>query len=233
MIAFRSIRSRILAAGLGVVLFGAVPAAAQRKASASKKATAKKKKDTKPPKPRDYSKTLAILHTAQGDITLKFFYDKAPNHVKNFIDLAASGFYDGTLFHRVLPGFMIQGGDPVTKEKGTNPNYYGSGGNKDAQGNPVNVKAEFNDVSHRRGILSMARATDPDSASSQFFIVVKDSPFLDKQYTAFGEVTKGIDVADKIVAESSTDPSSGPRGLPRNYQMLQKVELVDETAAKQ
>jgi peptidyl-prolyl cis-trans isomerase B (cyclophilin B) len=232
VIAFRFLRSRILAAGLGLALSGALVAAPPTKTPSSKKAAAKKKKDTKPLKPRDYSKTLAILHTPQGDITLKFFYDKAPNHVKNFIDLAASGFYDGTLFHRVLPGFMIQGGDPVTKEKGTNPNYYGSGGNKDAQGNPVNVKAEFNDVSHRRGVLSMARATDPDSASSQFFIVVKDSPFLDRQYTAFGEVTKGIDIADKLVAESNYDPSSGPRGLPRNYQALQKVELVDETTTK-
>lgn len=228
--AFRSVRS-ILAGGLaGLLLAGAAPAAAQTKAPA-KKSTAKKKV-TKPPKPRDYSKTLAILHTSQGDITVKFFYDKAPNHVKNFIDLAGTGFYDGTLFHRVIAGFMIQGGDPLTKQKGTNPNFYGSGGNKDAQGNPINLKAEFNEVPHRRGVVSMARASEPDSASSQFFIVVKDSPFLDRQYTAFGEVVKGIEVADKIVTESNTDPASGPRGVPRNYQTLQKVELVDESSVK-
>jgi peptidyl-prolyl cis-trans isomerase B (cyclophilin B) len=222
----------MLAGGLGLMLMGALPAAAQTRTPARKTTARKKKKDTKPVKPRDYGKTLAILHTSQGDITVKFFYDKAPAHVKNFIDLAASGFYDGTLFHRVIPGFMIQGGDPITKEKGANPSFYGSGGNKDAQGNPVTLKAEFNDVSHRRGIVSMARASDPDSASSQFFVVVKDSPFLDKQYTAFGEVVKGIEAADKIVAESNTDPASGARGLPRNYQTLQKVELVDESATK-
>ena len=178
-------------------------------------------------KPRDYAHTLAVLKTSQGDITVKFYYDKAPGHVKNFIDLSAKGFYDGTLFHRVIPGFMVQGGDPLTKDP-ANAAVYGTGGNKDAQGNPVNLKAEFNDVSHRRGVLSMARASDPNSASSQFFLVVKDSPFLDRQYTAFGEVVKGLEVADKIVAESNTDPASGGRGVPRSYQKIVKVELIDE-----
>jgi len=145
---------------------------------------------------RDYANTLATLQTDAGDITLKFLYDKAPNHVKNFVDLAASGFYDGTFFHRVIPGFMIQGGDPNTKVSPAAPGKaYGTGGN----GNN-HVKAEFNDVSHKRGIVSMARASDPNSASSQFFIVVKDSTFLDGQYSAFGEVVSGMDVADKIVS---------------------------------
>ena len=181
-------------------------------------------------KTRDYAHTLAVLKTSQGDVTLKFFSEKAPNHAKNFIDLAAKGFYDGTLFHRVIPGFMIQGGDPLTKDP-KNAAVYGTGGNRDEKGAPVNVKAEFNETSHRRGILSMARASSPDSASSQFFIVVKDSPFLDRQYTAFGEVVKGMDVVDKIVTASDTDPASGGAGRPRSFQKLIKVELVEEPAA--
>jgi len=188
------------------------------------------KKETKVTKTRDYARTLAVLKTSQGDVTLRFFYDKAPNHSKNFIDLAAKGFYDGTAFHRVIPEFMIQGGDPNTKKPETPETRYGTGNNRDAEGKPVYVKAEFNETAHRRGILSMARASNPDSASSQFFICVKDSPFLDRQYTAFGEVVSGIGVVDKIVAESNYDPASGGAGKPRNLQKLVKVELVEESA---
>ena len=136
-----------------------------------------------------------------GDITLKFFYDKAPHHVQNFVDLAASGFYDGTMFHRVIPGFMIQGGDPNTKRPEDPTHPYGTGGNV-VGGKEVRLKAEFNDISHKRGILSMARSPDPNSASSQFFIVVKDSTFLDNQYSAFGEVVSGLDVTDKVAGTS-------------------------------
>jgi len=144
---------------------------------------------------RDYANTIATLQTDMGDIQIKFFYDKAPKHVENFIDLAASGFYDGTLFHRVIPGFMIQGGDPNTKKPEDPSKPWGTGGNGSNR-----IKAEFNDTSHKRGIVSMARAADPNSASSQFFIVVKDSTFLDGQYSAFGEVVSGMEVADKIAA---------------------------------
>lgn len=149
--------------------------------------------------PRDYANTLAVLQTDMGDITLKFYYDKAPKHVENFVDLAASGFYDGTMFHRVIPGFMIQAGDPLTKKAEDPRRPYGTGGNV-VDGKEVRIKAEFNDTTHKRGVLSMARASDPNSASSQFFIVVKDSPFLDHQYSAFGEVVSGMEVADKIAA---------------------------------
>jgi peptidyl-prolyl cis-trans isomerase B (cyclophilin B) len=134
-----------------------------------------------------------------GDITMKFFYDKAPRHVQNFVDLAGSGFYNGTMFHRVIPGFMIQGGDPNTKNPEDPMHPYGTGGHM-VDGKEQRLKAEFNDTSHKRGIVSMARASDPNSASSQFFIVVKDSTFLDNQYSAFGEVVSGMDVADKIAA---------------------------------
>jgi len=132
------------------------------------------------------------IETNLGAIKFKLLPELAPEHVRNFVQLAQSGFYDGTLFHRVIPGFMIQGGDPNTK----NPDLKSQWG----MGGPGhNIKAEFNSRSHLRGIISMARSQDPDSAGSQFFIVTSDSTFLDREYTVFGEVTDGMDVADKIV----------------------------------
>lgn len=165
----------------------------------------------------DYKDKVAELHTSEGEIDIRFFPDVAPNHVKNFIDLAQKGFYNGTKFHRVIPGFMIQGGDPNTKSADTSG--WGTGGSG------KNVGAEFSAISHKRGIVSMARAPDPNSASSQFFIVVKDSTFLDRQYTVFGEVTKGMEVADKIVA--------APRGAndrPNNPTTITKVVIRDAKA---
>ena len=134
----------------------------------------------------------AIIKTKFGDMELKFLPDVAPKHVENFIKLAKSGFYNGTIFHRVIPGFMIQGGDPNTKDS-LKKNTYGQGGPG------YQVKAEFNELPHKRGVLSMARAQDLDSAGSQFFVIVEESRFLDRKYTVFGEVVKGIGVADKIV----------------------------------
>ena len=135
--------------------------------------------------------TDVIVKTSFGNIKFNLLPDIATETVRNFSQLAKSGFYNGTLFHRIIPGFMIQGGDPNTK----NPDKSTWG-----QGGPgYNLKAEFNTRSHLRGIVSMARATDPDSAGSQFFIVTSDSTFLDRQYTVFGEVVEGIEVADKIV----------------------------------
>ena len=166
---------------------------------------------------RDAAHTLAVVHTSQGDFTIRFFDDRAPNHVKNFLELAASGFYDGTLFHRVIRDFIIQGGDPLTKDP-KNAFLWGNAGRTDAKGNPITLKPEFNDTSHRRGIVSMARSSAPDSASSQFFIVLKDYPSLDHQYTAFGEVVKGMDVVDRLAAVSDPDPSNPTLGKPRNPQ---------------
>jgi len=135
--------------------------------------------------------TKAIIETNQGKIEFNLLPDLAPETVRNFIKLANSGYYDGTLFHRVIPGFMIQGGDPNTKQPDKS---------KWGQGGPgYSLKAEFSSRSHLSGIVSMARATDPDSAGSQFFIVTTDSTFLNGQYTVFGEVTEGMDVAEKIV----------------------------------
>ena len=133
----------------------------------------------------------ATLETNFGNIVFELSPNIAPETVRNFTKLAKSNFYDGTLFHRVIPGFMIQGGDPNTKTP--NKSKWGQGGPG------YTIKAEFNSRSHMRGIVSMARATDPNSAGSQFFIVTTDSTFLDKQYTVFAEVVKGMDVADKIV----------------------------------
>ncbi|GAB1721683.1 MAG: Peptidyl-prolyl cis-trans isomerase [Nitrospira sp.] len=135
--------------------------------------------------------TVTSKNESWGQIVLRFFPDVAPNHVKNFTELAKKGFYNGTTFHRVIPGFMIQGGDPNSK----NPDRASHG-----MGGPGhNVKAEFNSKPHKRGTLSMARANDPDSAGSQFFICVNDANFLDWQYTVFGEVQSGLDVVDKVV----------------------------------
>ena len=131
------------------------------------------------------------IETDLGKISFNLLPKLAPETVRNFEKLAKDGFYDGTLFHRVIPGFMIQGGDPNTKTD--NKDSWGMGGPG------YNLKAEFNSRSHLRGIVSMARSQNPDSAGSQFFIVISDSAFLDRQYTVFGEVTEGMDVADKIV----------------------------------
>ena len=133
----------------------------------------------------------AIVNTNLGNIQFELLSDIAPETVRNFIKLAKSGFYDGTLFHRVIPKFMIQGGDPNTKE--SDKSTWGTGGPG------YNMKAEFNSRSHLRGIVSMARSSDPDSAGSQFFIVTNDSTFLDREYTVFGQVADGMEVADKIV----------------------------------
>ena len=134
---------------------------------------------------------IAVIETTLGNIELEFLVEKAPGHVKNFKELVKKGFYDGTIFHRVIPGFMIQGGDPNSKSDDRSKHGTGDPG--------YTIKAEFNDTPHDRGILSMARSSDPDSAGSQFFIVVEDSHFLDNKYTAFGRVIKGMKVADKIV----------------------------------
>ncbi len=134
-----------------------------------------------------------VIETKFGNIEIRLLPNIAPNHVKNFIKLAKSGYYDGTIFHRVIPGFMIQTGDPITK--GKNKAAYGSGGPG------YMISAEFNNQPHVRGAVSMARSQHPDSAGSQFFIVVKKSRFLDRKYTLFGRVVSGMDVADKIVAQ--------------------------------
>ena len=160
------------------------------------------------------SEQQAIIHTRLGDITLKFFPDVSPNHVNNFIELAKKGFYNGTIFHRVVPKFVIQGGDPNSK----NPDRSNHG----TGGPGYNVKAEFSKTPHKRGTLSMARSADPDSAGSQFFICVAAAPFLDGKYSAFGEVVKGMEVVDKIVSQPR-DGNDNP-----NDRIEMTVEIVGE-----
>jgi len=178
------------------------------------------KADVKPIAPEPVTGPKAIIKTKFGDIHIKFYPDMAPKHVENFIKLAKSGFYNGTIFHRVIPGFMIQGGDPNTRNS-LRKDTYGQGGPKDEKGNPVLLKAEFSDTPHKRGIVSMARANEPDTAGSQFFIVVEPSHFLDGKYTAFGEVIKGLGVADKIVNVPRND-----RDLP-NERVEMTVTIVE------
>jgi len=161
-----------------------------------------------------YENKVAEVHTTAGDIDIRFYPDVAPNHVKNFIDLAEKGFYNGTKFHRVIPGFMIQGGDPNTING--DPSTWGYGGPD------KNVKAEFSTVKHKRGIVSMARSGHPDSAGSQFFIMVADSPQLNGQYSVFGKVTKGMDVADKIV-----NAPTSPREKPVNPVAITSITIRD------
>lgn len=158
-----------------------------------------------------YVNKVVELRTDLGTIAIRFFPDVAPNHVKNFIDLSESGFYNDTKFHRIIPGFVIQGGDPNTRAG--DPSTWGTGGS----GN--RLKAEFSSIPHKRGILSMARSMDPDSASSQFFVCVAQASALDNQYTVFGEVVSGMDVVDKIVA--------GERTGPRNDQAVNPVAIKE------
>lgn len=143
-----------------------------------------------------------------GDIQLKFFPEVAPNHVNNMVKLAKEKFYDGTTFHRVIPGFMIQGGDPNSKDQDRSRHGMGGPGHR--------VNAEFNHRPHKRGTLSMARSQDPNSAGSQFFICVADSNFLDGQYTVFGEVVHGLDTVDRIV-NATRDANDNP---------LDRIELT-------
>ena len=149
---------------------------------------------------------LVILETSQGQIVIEFFPEDAPNHIENFINLTESEFYDGVLFHRVIPGFMIQGGDPNTKNIDNSTNW--------GQGNPgYSIDAEFNSIKHNRGIVSMARSASPDSGGSQFFIVHQNSNFLDQQYTVFGRIItdESFETLDKIVSLEI-----GPRDIPVN-----------------
>lgn len=152
-----------------------------------------------------------MLKTKFGEMEIVLFPDLAPKHVESFLKLAQSGFYNGTIFHRILPGFMIQGGDPLTKDP-ANRNRFGTGGPG------YTVPAEFSKVAHEKGILSAARTQDPNSAGSQFFIMVDKAPHLDGQYTVFGEVLKGVEVADTIVKQ--------PRDLKNNP--VERIEMTIE-----
>jgi peptidyl-prolyl cis-trans isomerase B (cyclophilin B) len=197
--------------------------------SQPKAGTQTPKKEAAPTMDKD---TLVVFETDMGKIVFDFFPDKAPNHVKNFIELSKSGFYNGIKFHRTVPNFMIQGGDPNTKTG--DPGTWGQGGNTGADGREKTVNAEFNDVHHARGILSMARSQDPNSASSQFFICVADVGFLDNKYTAFGKVIEGMDVVDKIVnAPAGPKSASDPEGSrPQKPVSIKKAYTIKRSEYK-
>ncbi|MFM2132972.1 MAG: Peptidyl-prolyl cis-trans isomerase [Bacteroidota bacterium] len=166
------------------------------------------------PNPKNVARPQFLMKVTQsgkelGEILLELCPDIAPKHVANFEKLVADGSYNGTAFHRVIPNFMIQGGDPNSKNKPRNT--WGMG-----DPSQTTVPAEFNETHHGRGILSAARTPDPNSATSQFFICVADAGFLDRQYTVYGEVLKGMDVADKIV-NSKRDGADNP---------LEKIEMT-------
>lgn len=165
------------------------------------------------------SNEIAVIETTQGTIEVEFFPNAAPQHVANFIDLANQGFYNGTLFHRIDPQFVIQGGDPNTKGDDSDRNTWGQGGPDKT------LNAEFNDIPHERGIVSMARSTDPNSAGSQFFIVLQDSNFLDGQYTVFGRVVSGMDVADKIAKLQTVGGTGQDNEQPVNYEQARILSI--------
>ena len=202
---------------LAIPLFGCDPSAVQEPEASVEQGVTEKdfadagEQDFKAelklaPEHGDY---VAVLETAKGDIVLMFHPERAPKHVANFIALAELGFYDGTRFHRVIAGFMIQGGDPQSKDVGLSDRW-GLGGNVGMDGREINVPAEFNDISHVRGVLSMAKSPEgPNTASSQFYIVHADSAHLNRLYTAFGRIVTGLEVVDKIVEVSRTKDANG------------------------
>lgn len=178
-----------------------------------------KKDDAKP------ADEVAVIHTSEGDLVIGFWPDVAPNTVANFKKLAKDGVYDGTLFHRIVKGFMIQGGDPNTKKPESPDNAWGTGGSG------TNIKAEFNEKHHERGVISMARSQDPDSASSQFFVCLGDAGFLDHKYTAFGKLIKGDDVLEKL-GNTQVVESHGEMSKPVKPPVIISVKIVPADSIK-
>ena len=171
------------------------------------------------------SNEVAIMKTSEGEMVFQFWSDAAPNTIENFKKLARAGFYDGTVFHRIIKGFMIQGGDPNTKDPGKE-SQYGTGGPG------YQIKAEFNDHPHERGVLSMARSASPDSAGSQFFICLASVSHLDHNYTTFGKLIKGDDVLGKIGNTPVTNNSSGEMSKPTKGVVIESIKIVPADAIK-
>jgi peptidyl-prolyl cis-trans isomerase B (cyclophilin B) len=171
------------------------------------------------------SNEVAVIKTSEGEMIVQFWTDAAPNTIENFKKLARSGFYDGTIFHRIVKGFMIQGGDPNSKDP-AKENSYGEGGPG------YNIKAEFNDHGHERGVISMARGPDPDSAGSQFFVCLAPVRRLDHQYTTFGKLIKGDDVLEKIGDTPVTRNSMGEPSKPTKRVVVESVKIVPADSVK-
>ena len=171
------------------------------------------------------SNEVALIKTSEGDMVVQFWIDAAPNTVENFKKLARQGFYDGTIFHRIVKGFMIQGGDPNSKDP-AKENSYGEGGPG------YNIKAEFNDHSHDRGVISMERGPDRDSAGSQFFICLAPVHRLDHQYTTFGKLIKGENVLEKIGDIPVTKNSMGEASKPTKRVVIESIKIVPADSVK-
>jgi len=185
-------------------------------------AAEEKKEETSPV---SATNEVAVIKTSEGDMVVQFWTDAAPNTIENFKKLARAGFYNGTIFHRIVKGFMIQGGDPNSKDP-SKENRYGEGGPG------YKIKAEFNDHSHERGVISMAREPDPDSAGSQFFICLGPVPRLDHQYTTFGKLLKGDDVLGKIGDTTVTRNSMGENSKPTKRVTIEKIDIVPAASVK-
>lgn len=168
---------------------------------------------------------VAVIKTSEGEMVVQFWTDAAPNTIENFKKLARSGFYNGTIFHRIVKGFMIQGGDPNSKDP-AKEDRYGAGGPG------YKIKAEFNDHGHERGVISMAREPDPDSAGSQFFICLGPVPRLDHQYTTFGKLIRGDDVLEKLGNTPVTRSSMGEISKPTARVVIEKIEIVPADSVK-
>ena len=177
------------------------------------------------PTPIPSANEVAVIKTNEGDMVVQFWTDAAPNTIENFKKLARSGFYNETIFHRIVKGFMIQGGDPNSKDP-AKENKYGEGGPG------YKIKAEFNDHPHERGVISMAREPNPDSAGSQFFICLAAVPRLDHQYTTFGKLIKGDDVLEKIGNNPVTRNSMGEMSKPTKRVTIEKIDIVPADSVK-
>jgi peptidyl-prolyl cis-trans isomerase B (cyclophilin B) len=174
---------------------------------------------------RAADKEVAILKTSAGEIVVEFWPDVAPKTVANFLKLAKLGFYDGTAFHRIIDGFMVQGGDPLTKDPSKEA-MWGTGSADER------IKAEFNERKHELGVISMARSANPDSASSQFFLCLGPTPQLDGKYTAFGKVIKGEDVLKKL-GKTPVGPSAGGEpSKPQSRVALESVKVAPAESIK-
>ncbi len=171
------------------------------------------------------AKEVAVIKTTAGEMVVEFWPDVAPKTVANFLKLAKTGFYDGTAFHRIIKGFMIQGGDPLSKDL-TKEAAWGTGGADEK------IKAEFNDKKHVLGVISMARSASPDSASSQFFLCLGPTAQLDGKYTAFGKLVKGEDVLQKIGDTPVGTAANGEPSKPKERITVESIKVVPADSIK-
>jgi peptidyl-prolyl cis-trans isomerase B (cyclophilin B) len=209
----------ILLSGLAGMVLAATTALSQD-ASPTPSPTMSPSSDSSPS-----AKEVAVITTSEGEMVAEFWPDVAPATVENFKKLAKDGFYDGTAFHRIVKGFMIQGGDPLTKDISKESRW--------GTGDPgYKIKAEFNEKLHEKGVLSMARSADPNSAGSQFFIMLGRAPHLDRQYTGFGKLIKGQDVLDKIGNTPVTMSASGENSKPTKRVQVDSIKIVPADSVK-